>query len=106
MAQQMTRDEAMELAAHFTGGLVSCEVCQCTPYADFEATHPPNAYDDVVFSQWLLSQGWDFQWREHSDAEGPEWRLPFISNLARQPSSLTWSYSLICPKCRAAGGVP
>ncbi|HEY7087308.1 MAG TPA: hypothetical protein VH518_04415 [Tepidisphaeraceae bacterium] len=97
----MTINEAIELAAFFTGGLVSCDTCQYTPFDDFMGDHPPERYDDVVFSQWLLSQGWDFRWREHPDAEGPEWRLPFISHLARQPSSVTWSYSLICPKCRA-----
>jgi len=102
----MTIDEAIELAAHFTGGLVSCDLCQYTPYDDFIATGPTGGYDDAVFGQWLLAQGWDFRWQEHPDAEGPEWRLPFISDLARLPSSVTWSYSLVCPKCRNRGGEP
>jgi hypothetical protein len=57
----MTIDEAIELAAFFTGGSVGCDVCQCTPYHDFMATRPPEGYDDdVVFGEWLLAHGGDF----------------------------------------------
>ena len=100
----MTRDEAAELSTHYTGGLVLCESCNLEPFDAFMATDPHDGYDDAAFAQWLLVQGWQFECHEYDHEGGPgSGKYPFMYYKPSIATSLSWSWTWVCPACRRSG---
>jgi hypothetical protein len=103
----VTRDEAIEMAAHVYGGLVECEHCHRCPLDDYLATIPSDDYDDLKFGLWLLDRGWKFEWREHDHEGGPRsGKFPFLYYSPERADSLSWSFTLTCPECVGQPAVP
>jgi hypothetical protein len=96
----MTRNEAIEMAAHVYGGLVECHRCHREPVEEYTASIPAGGYDDLQFGLWLLDHGWKFEWQEHDHEGGPHsGKFPFLYYPRENANSMSWSFRLTCPEC-------
>jgi hypothetical protein len=96
----LTRDEAIEMAAHNYGGMLECDCCHREPLDEYLGSIPPRSYDDLQFGLWLLNHGWKFEWQEHDHKGGPgSGKFPFFYYPPERANSLSWSFRLTCPDC-------
>jgi hypothetical protein len=103
----MTRNEAIETAAHVYGGLVECDLCGREPLGEYKSSIPAGEYDDLQFGLWMLGHGWKFEWHEHDHKGGADsGKLPFMYYRREHASSMSWSFRLICPDCAGQPDAP
>lgn len=100
----MTTLQAIELAAHIFGGFLTCSVCEACDCDRYEEAMSPEPYDDLAFGKWLLAEGWQFNYEEFDYEGGPgsgKFSFCFEGDEPTLPTSRSWTFSLVCPRCRA-----